>query len=266
MSRQLDIGEIVVRDRLRPLDEARVELLAESMRRQKEAGLRPQITPIEVSRYTGGKFLLVSGLHRLAAAKKVGLKQIEAEVTDGDADQRRLREIEENLCRHDLTALDRAFALQAWFGHFGVSRKGGADEEIVAKQAFDSVSKRLTAKIADRVGLNERTIYRDLKIARLLADDRDAVTGTAVVNSPTELLMLAKTSGAKRASVIKALRAGKTFKEASASKKVPAQPKDQALSALIALWRKTPVAAKRAFIKAHDREIDELINGKRVRS
>lgn len=249
------VDSIAVGQRLRPLDKAKVQLIADSYRRT------GQITPIELAYRGPGKWLLVVGLHRLEAVKVAGGKTIDFFRFEGDADAQELREIEENLARADLTALDRAFAVSRWVHHLGVQHRANASDKSIANQSFDQISKRLTARVAERVDLTEHTIYMYLKLAKQLADDHTKLAGLPIASNRSELQRLARLEPSKRKPVIAAMTAGKTFQEATA-KKAKAESKDQALSALIALWRKTPVAAKRAFVKANDREIAQLLEGR----
>jgi len=98
----IPVDQIHVEDRLRSVNPDHAALIAESFR------ANGQMTPIEVRRDEAGKFVLVAGAHRLAAARLAEMDQIAASIIDADADQARLREIDENLCRRDLTELDRA--------------------------------------------------------------------------------------------------------------------------------------------------------------
>ena len=249
----IPIAAIHVGDRLRPLNQAKVELIADSYRRH------GQIMPIEVSPRGPESWNLVIGLHRLEGAKKAGRDSIQAFRFDGDVDARQLREIEENLIRHDLNALDRAFNVERWFQHLGVHRKAGASDKTQANQSFAEIAKRIPAEIAEKAGLSERSIYNDLKLARALADVRDKLAGLPIAETQADLLRFAKLPPSERKPVLSALKAGKTFQEATA-KKPAAQAKDKHLSALIAVWRKTPVSAKRAFVQAFDAELAELLH------
>jgi len=90
-----------------------VSALAESMSR---IGLRTPITVRIVDGFTDtdgvvvdGQPVLVTGAHRLAAAKSLGWDRIECYVYDGDSDiDAELWEIDENLCRHELSATEQA--------------------------------------------------------------------------------------------------------------------------------------------------------------
>lgn len=60
-----------------------------------------------------GLFDLVAGAHRVEAARSLGWTRIEAVLVDGSPDEIRTMELEENLARAELTALDRARFLAA---------------------------------------------------------------------------------------------------------------------------------------------------------
>jgi ParB family chromosome partitioning protein len=247
--RPVDIAVIVVRDRLRPLDQAHVELLAQSMRRQKEAGLPPQIAPIEVGR-SGDKYILVTGWHRLEAAKQAGLKTVDARIIDGDADKRRLREIEENVCRHDLNALDKAFFVREWCALQGglEAPKGKSEkEENLADQCSAKIA--LPADAAERLKLSRRAIFYHLKLARTLRPVRNQLAGLPIASNQSELLRLAReTDEEKRAAIIDKMRSGKAFKEAAAPKKAVALKKGKH-GALTAAWNGASVTEQDAFLQ-----------------
>ena len=89
-------------DRLREVNEAYAQVLAHAFQ-----GPGGQRTPIEIVR-RGERYRLVYGAHRFRAAEINGQAEIKAIATDASDAELRLREIDENLIRHELTALDRA--------------------------------------------------------------------------------------------------------------------------------------------------------------
>ncbi|MDE0407355.1 MAG: ParB/RepB/Spo0J family partition protein [Alphaproteobacteria bacterium] len=106
----MPLDDIAVEDRLRAVDPAAVEHLAESIDRQ---GLQ---SPIQVRRVDEGGCILVAGAHRVAAARLLGWTRIEAfEVKDLPEDELVLLEIDENLYRAELRPIDKA--------HFFATRK-----------------------------------------------------------------------------------------------------------------------------------------------
>ena len=100
----ISVADIDASDRLRPLDEAAVEALMVSIeQRNLEA-------PI-IIRPHGAGWKLVAGGHRLEAVKRLGHEVIDAIPRNLDDDEARLAEIDENLIRRELSALDRAIFL-----------------------------------------------------------------------------------------------------------------------------------------------------------
>jgi hypothetical protein len=90
--------------RLRALNSEKVAEIADSMSRQGQ--LHPIVTRVAVNK---DFYTLVVGRHRLEAAKQLGWKKIRAtsygEMTD---DAAALAEIDENLCRSELSSAERA--------------------------------------------------------------------------------------------------------------------------------------------------------------
>lgn len=256
MSRSLDIANISVRPnkRLRPLDEAHVDMLVKSMLRQKEAGLPPLIAPIEVSR-SGQEFLLTDGWHRLEAAKRAGFTKIEAEIVDGDEDKRRLREVEANLARHDLKPLDRPFFVEELcrlVGGLDAPKTKSPDLKNLADQSSTRLG--LADEVSARINLSRTRIYEELKVAQSLKPVRRELESLPVALNRSELARLARLSaGAERNSVIAKLRTGKRFSEAI-GQRAPATSKEKvSLVVLKRLWGLAPKPVRHAFLRwLHD--------------
>lgn len=254
----IEISSIKVGDRLRPLNVAKVMLLADSFRRTQ------QIAPIEVSDAGHGKWLLVAGAHRLAAAKVAGLTKIEARVFAGDIDQRTLREVEENLVRHDLNPLDRAVALKQWFRLFGslnAPKNATPSEKNLADQCVAEIAKRFDLAVADRAGLSARTIRDDLALLKKIGDDREALSSLPIAENRAELARFARLAPKERKPVLAAMAEGKSFRELTAPK-AKAEIKDKQLNALVIAWKAAPKAAKAAFVKTYSAEIADLLDPK----
>lgn len=122
--------DIVVGERLRPLDPAQVNRLVDSVR---EIGLRH---PVSV-RIIDGDAHLIAGFHRIEACRRAGLPFVECAIFDGDERDARLWEIAENLHRAELTPLERSEHIAAWlrlteerevFGQVAQKPKGGRPE------------------------------------------------------------------------------------------------------------------------------------------
>nr|WP_294547597.1 ParB N-terminal domain-containing protein [uncultured Rhodopila sp.] len=166
----IDVGE-----RLRAVDPAHVEALAAGI----EA--RGLLSPIEVTpSATAGRYDLVAGAHRLAAVKSLGGATIAAFVRAvDDPHERRLIEIEENLIRHDLTALDRAVFLAEWKRVYtemtGAKRPGRPKKEI--QSDLSEFPLRFSEAVSERLRMAPSHLDRAIKRAALPPFLRAALAG-----------------------------------------------------------------------------------------
>lgn len=187
----LPLADIVVpADRARDFDESNAQALAALIQSQ---GL---FHPIRV-RPDGGKYHLVSGLHRLRAFEINGAKRIPATVSGADSDDAaRLEEVMENLGRGELIALDRCHHLyelkvsyerlhpETVAGTAGANaRHGNAASEIFS---FAEVT-------AEKMGLSKRSIQIAVKIwTDLSGSSRLRLSGTGLATKQTELKALSE--------------------------------------------------------------------------
>lgn len=102
MTRDLPIDQIQIRTDARAIDEATVGGLVDSI------GTVGLINPIRVRLVGNDQWEVVAGVHRLTACKRLGLVEIAAFVTTDDDLHAELAMIDENLCRAELSASDRA--------------------------------------------------------------------------------------------------------------------------------------------------------------
>ncbi|MDO9499000.1 ParB/RepB/Spo0J family partition protein [Falsiroseomonas sp.] len=254
--RAIPLDLIDVGPRLRAVDLAYVELIAASMR---ESG---QKTPIEVRRSETdpGRYLLVAGGHRVAAATQAGLAELEAIVSDLTDDEAQLAEIDENLMRRELTPLDRAVFLSArkdvWLrlnpetGH-GKSKKNKAQEESAGLHSFD----KITAK---RLGMDPSTIRRSIARARIPADVRAMIASHPVAESGAELDKLAgypvETQRAIAACLTRPDKPARNIAGAHAEIVGPVRETAEAVArrefgALLSAWRKAGQRARKQFLE-----------------
>jgi uncharacterized ParB-like nuclease family protein len=96
------VDEIVTGTRLRGLDSKAVGVLKESI---KVIGLKVPISVRYLSDEEG--YALVAGAHRLQACIELGMEEIPVQEEEGSELDARLWEIDENLCRSELTELER---------------------------------------------------------------------------------------------------------------------------------------------------------------
>jgi len=175
------IDKIKVGERMRSLDMAKVSELADSIN---QIGL---INPITVDR----DYRLIAGLHRLEACKSLGLDMILAIVRDVDKLTAELTEIDENLLRNDLTALEE--------GEHLLKREkllediGQRAPDHRPKKGEESSPLETTADIAKQVGLSERIAQQRKQIARGLAPEvKDMIRDTDLANRKGDLLKLSR--------------------------------------------------------------------------
>lgn len=121
----ISVSEITIpENRARSLDAVWVEALAKIIEAQ---GLTNAVT----LREENGKHVLVTGLHRLAAFKKLNRETIPARLsTASNDDEAMLEEVMENLGRNELNALDRChhlYELKTVYERLHPEAKNGGD-------------------------------------------------------------------------------------------------------------------------------------------
>lgn len=181
------ISEIKIRNRKRKLGD--IEGLIQSI---KLSGL---INPITIST----DYVLIAGLHRLEACKKIGHTEINANILDAGESETELLEIDENLVRNNLTVLEQAEQLK---------RRKEIYEELYPESNPDiiklkNLSKRndcvsekpktFTKDTAMKTGKSQRSIQQDLQIANKISEEiKEDIKGTELENNKTSLLKIAK--------------------------------------------------------------------------
>ncbi|WP_437871334.1 ParB/RepB/Spo0J family partition protein [Methylorubrum extorquens] len=191
------LADIHAGNRLRPVDPAWAEAMATAI----EAGARvPPITVRRPDRHEGIEqpFALVIGGHRYEAFRLLGRAQIRAEIADYDAVRARLAEVQENLIRSELTALDRAVFIaehrRIWDILHPEAGRGGdrRSKEAINRQSLPIGQRRFSDDVAARCGLGERTIRDALRIAEQLAPEAiSLLRGTDWARNASELQRLA---------------------------------------------------------------------------
>lgn len=256
----LAVADIVVKDRVRPIDPERAKWIAISMA---EGG---QIEPIEV-RKSGDKYRLIAGGHRLEACRINKAKTIEAKLFTGNELQARLREIDENLFRYDLTELDRAKHLaerqRIWEELHPDATQGKAG---AAARWMQATNLSFASDTADRLRLSERTIQRAIaRFRRLDPEVYDQVQGTWLADNGVNLDALVRLPPAEQKRVAKLLlrdkdplpSVGAALKKLRGTKDEDEGDKD--LKALIAKFRTAKAATRDAFLD-HLHELGEIDN------
>ena len=206
----LPIAKIGTDGRKRKADVAWVEALSASIGRAAKVGVGYDglRTPVEV-RKTGKTYRLIAGLHRFHAVRRLQRTEIAAVVLDVDEIEAELLELEENLVRHDLVALDRAFFVlrfrEMFEAAYGVVSAGRPKSENT-KNADEKNSGNLppfSFHAVDRLGLSEDSIKRCLRIAKGLTEDSvESLRSTKWANNQSALLELGSVPVGRQADVI----------------------------------------------------------------
>jgi ParB family chromosome partitioning protein len=269
MPETIRIDAIDASGRLRQIDPDYAAFIAASI---KQGGLEQAI----VVRPAGDGYKLTFGGHRLAAVKLLGWTELkvgdQVVIRDQDDLDARLSEVDENLVRPELNALDRALFLaerkRVYEEKQRVRSRGGDRKSEKFKAEINSatcgfeLSPRFTEDAAKHVGLSEDTIGRALRIASGL--DREAaqaLRGTRIERNQQELLAFVELEVAQQRAAAKAIASGeaKTVREARVAigvdKEVANDPQGRAYAALLANWEKADAKTRRAFLKAIDAQI-----------
>ncbi len=180
------LTDITVGDRKRAYREDQIAELAASI---EQIGLLNPISVVPSPDDDG--YQLVTGLHRLNACRSLGWDEITASVLALDDLDRELAEIDENLRRRELTALE--------FGEHLLRRdeilraKGERKPGHRPKKGATVAPLTATADLADDAGVSERSAQRYMRIARELPDAvRDLLRPTAIAAQTSTLENLAK--------------------------------------------------------------------------
>jgi ParB family transcriptional regulator, chromosome partitioning protein len=240
-----DMNAIDASGRLRPVNADRVSALAASM---SEIGLQQ---PIIVRSHPNGanRFQLIAGGHRLAAATELGWTEIAAIRIDVEAASARLIEIDENLIRNELSALDFAVAvaerkriyeaLHPETKHGGTRPKKPADGQVGNLTTWSRFSK----DAAKRTGLSEAVFQRASGLMQNLSPEVIAlIRSTPLADNAGALKKLARRPASEQIGIARALHDGaaKTIDTAAvAAGFTPPPVKIDPEQKLYAQWRET---------------------------
>lgn len=260
----LSLDLVVVTERLRPVNADYVELIAASM------GERGQDTPVKVGPPdAAGRHRLIAGGHRVAAAQLLGWTQIDAIVTEATGLEAELAEVDENLMRRELSALDRAVFLAKRKAIYEQLHPGaahgrapkGKDRKLATFSAIPS----FRAETAARLGLDETSINRIVRRAELVRDNPGlhmALSRSPVADSGAELDRLLEQPADTRAKLVEALtRAEKPARSvAAAISEITGPPPNTKGAEITAQFNRLMEAWRKAsHAKARRMFLDELV-------
>jgi ParB-like chromosome segregation protein Spo0J len=178
---RVPVDQIVIEETRRVLNQDKVSHLAESIA---EIGLRTPITVREVN----GTPMLVTGQHRLEAAKKLGWSHIDAFIFQGDETDARLWELAENLFRNDLTVLERAESINGWLTLVEEKRKAGQAAHPGGEQPHD----KGLSSVARELKITREEVRRAAKIAGISAEAKLRAREAGLADNQSALMTIAK--------------------------------------------------------------------------
>lgn len=229
----------------RAIQHIKVEVLARSIQ---DVGLRQ---PINVRAVADG-FEIRGGGHRHAAFVKLGLETIPAFVRDDDDLHAELAEIDENLCRNDLTPIERDIAVARRKGLYELLHPetiNGATGKARAKvrqvgEANEPVE-RFTKATAEATGQSERAIQRSVSRVNAIGEDLLAKAKGTILDVGEELEALKDLTPERREAVIERAVAGD--KKASARTELSRQRRDGRIDEIAAAGSTSPLPTTEKF-------------------
>jgi ParB/RepB/Spo0J family partition protein len=247
------IKQIQVRGKSRPLIKEKLTVIAESM---KKIGLN---VPITVRTCLGG-YVLVTGQHRLEAAKSLGWRRIKCFVTRATSIDRQLERCSENLHRAELTALQRAIYIKKWEE---LLRKRDSKNRAAPKGGRQPGDKGLS-KTAKQLGTSREAIRRSRAVASLSPKIQKVAKAKRLDDNERALVKVAKEptpeAQAKKLHELAHDRrkssAGLSLKEVTQYKRLK-----RALASaydLIDCWNETSVAVRQKLVKTVLRPANRL--------
>ena len=246
-TQRIELGLLRASAQPRPLQTTDVDKLAASIR---EVGLIQPVTVRSVSAMHNGLvqrvFQIVAGHHRVAAARALGWTEIDAIVVQAEGHlEAELIEIDENLCRSELSVAQRAHyskrRKEIWEAlHPEPSVDYGREDEVEAEEEMDATNcrthletdamgrkkspqqtKAFAAATAEVTGENVRQIQRNVARAEAIGDDLLRLTGTSL-DKGVELDALAKLPEPERKELIERAAAGEVVTARVAPPPTPA--------------------------------------------
>ncbi len=260
---ELEIARIERADRMRPVSQKSVDGLMMSI---EEIGLKDEVhvRRVRAKGPEGGqKFVLLAGGHRCAAFEQLGRALIPAKVWECTNDQAQLIEIDDNLAHAELDALELAVFLarrkEVYERLYPETKRGSAGGKAKNGVLTDNVSvSTFAAATAEKMGVNERTIFRLLEAGRKLSPKEVAQLREAprkVRLADLQVIAKCENSG-ERNDICDALAAGtaKSAKEVTERRKAPMSEPDRIAAEAARLgadWTRASKAARRQFALAH---------------
>lgn len=261
----LPVADIQVEERLRVASPTAVASIVSSIQ---EVG--SILKPLLVRRVKTG-YRLIDGLHRLFAAKELGLEEVPVKVTECTNDQAIRIEVDANLAGAPLSALDMAVFLAAHKELYEKDHPETAQGKAGATSRWNATDKMsvasYAANAAEVFGKSERQIFRLISVGEKLSNEETAQLRQAPNRVQfTDLEQIAKCGDeADRRAICQALGDGKakSAKEVLSAKKAPGATEqsapEQQLSKLGDAWARASKRARLDFVELNRKALTELL-------
>jgi ParB family chromosome partitioning protein len=261
---RIPLFEIESSNRLRPVDPDWAAAIAASIAAE---GIEQPIT----LRRKGASYKLVAGGHRLAAFGILGLEElVEGEhfrLREASDDEALLAEIDENLMRRELSAVDRAIFLAkrkaVWDRLYPETAQGKAKKpkktngEEKRTECPSFLPETFTKDAAAKTGLSDRTIRRSIELANVVSKEVvDLIRETRLADNAAQLRMLARETPENQLLIARSIAggAGKNIAQArqilGLAKPSEVDPHVAVANKLLALWNRASPKARKIFEKA----------------
>jgi len=220
---RISLARLTASNQPRPLLTAQVDMLAASI---KDVGLIQPITVTQCVAVAGVAeqgFQIVAGHHRVAACRALGWMEIDALVIeDASHLQSELIEIDENLCRAELTASQRSGYTkrrkQIWEALHPEIQVAQAAPPVIGYASPPPQTQGFAAATAAATGQSKATTNRAIARADAIGDVALTKVANTSLDSGVELDALAKLPAPERAQLVERAAAGEQV-----SARTPAQ-------------------------------------------
>lgn len=258
------LAEIYDGNRLREIEPAWAEAMAASM--AQGARLPPVVLRRpDVREGIAQPYALVAGDHRLEAHRLLGRAAIRAEISPYDALQARLAEVQENLVRHDLNALDRALFIaehkRVWELLNPEAGRGGDRRSPKARgqtkgQGLHFGPRRFTDAMAETCGLGARTVKYALALSQALSPEAIRILrGSEITRNASELQRLGSEPAERQVRLAKLLvdgSADSVAKARIAAGDAPSgedDPQEVLFRRIVSNWQRLDAKGRKRFLK-----------------
>lgn len=195
---------------------------------------------------------IIAGQHRFEAARSLAWENIDAFVSDDDAQRQRLWEIDENLQRNEGTAAERAkwhAEREAILVDLGLVLRGPGQPKNSDKLSEKASYARQTAA---NLGMDERTIRRDLSRGKHIDPLILAEVEGSDLDKGAVLDELARTPRENQAQRLSELRLERSRVRMADESLNDLEATEKQLAALMSAWNRAGAEARRKFLERVD--------------